>query len=236
MSLKIPEEQSLLTKEECLLISEKVLKLRNNWINRGGFYTLGAASYLDMGEEDQYTEYKSIANPILQEEFRPIYEKIKNFFQAKLGKPVKFDLAWPGFHIFEFNEEMAELANLEYLAAIHVDRPHKDHNWEGIEIKNESSISFTIPIRIPKSGAGLNYFDIETDEDYINFYEASEELQEELVSAKKRIEYHTGNIYSHSFGFLHQISNDSPLQQGDMRITIQGHGVLCNDEYYTFFF
>lgn len=234
MNFKAPEEHSFFTESECTEITNRVLRLRENWVKRDSFYTLGAASYLDV--PGNYDQYKNKTNPILQKEFGFVYEKLKIFFQSKLGKPVKFDLAWPGFHVFEYKDIPVDVRSLEYLAGIHVDTPHKDHNWGDIQINEDTAISFTIPVKIPQAGAGLNYYDIESDCDYINFYASPKEFQKQLLEAKKRIDYKVGNLYCHEFGFLHQISNDFPLTSGDMRITIQGHGVLCNEEYYTFFF
>jgi len=235
MDFKTLEEHNFFTETECLSINQKVLELREKWVERGGFYTLGAASYLD-SSLDSYKTYSKQANPILQENFKDAYKRIKGFFEVKLGKPVVFDLAWPGFHVFEYNQQMSRMKNVEYLAGIHIDTPHRDHDWGNISINEDSAISFTIPVQIPKAGAGLNYYNINIDQDYVNFYEAPKALQKKLIKSKRRVDYKLGKLYCHNFGFLHQISNDFPLEPGDMRITIQGHGILCNDEYYTFFF
>jgi len=235
MKFKLPEEHFFLTEEESDLISQKVINLKSKWISREGFYTLGAASYLDSRDIDVYKKLSDNSNVILRKEFESVYDKIKSFFELKLGKPVKFDLAWPGFHIFEFNKQFSEMKNTQYIASIHVDKPYSNHDW-GFEVNEEETFSFTIPVRIPKNGAGLNCFNTETGRNYIEFYNSPNELQEQLLASKNRIDYINGNLYYHEFGLLHQISNDSPLTHGDMRITIQGHGVLCHNEYYNIFF
>lgn len=61
--------------------------------------------------------------------------------------------ALPGFHIFRAHQQF-----LNPVASMHIDLQHKTLQWqEELQVDPETNtLSFTLALALPKSGAGLN--------------------------------------------------------------------------------
>lgn len=226
------EDRELLTEAECETVAEEVFALRELWVHRnpeGPFYTLGAASYLDAaGEQGNAPYYAKAAryNPVLLEHFGWLYERLGEALAQALSAPVEYDTrsARPGFHVF-----LAAKVFERPVASIHVDKQYELVDWSGADEPDFGHpLSFTVGIVLPRSGTGLNYWDLP--------YEALEGMTRAQVEEYARTQpcrsrpYRLGHLVMHSGHMVHQIAPSAHLEPDDprdARITLQGHGIRC---------
>lgn len=203
-------------------ICRKVILNKDHWTDRFGiFYTFGASIYID--DKKDYTEYKNTVNNILYEEFNDLYSKLSDYFGAELNS----EIAYPGFHIF--NESSNE-AN----ASIHFDTPYL--RLPNYKLSFSNPQSFTILLKKPKSGAGLNVWN------KINLNKMDLDEQKQYIQDKTikdlgdvdYVEYELGKMYVHSGSVLHQIANDG-IGKDEERITMQGHIIQDGNKRYMYF-
>jgi hypothetical protein len=226
----------LLTTAECSLLEQRIKNLRTHWIPRGNspetssFFTLGAATYLD--EPAQYQGAANRLNPVLREHFGWLYERLLDFLSRQLHAPVTFaqGLGHPGFHIW-----LTPAIFITPDASVHFDlqylRAFPDHK-PGVDF--DRPLSFTLSIRLPRRGGGLNLWDV-TYERYRQFYERlNTRMQPKDVTVllnRIRHPYTVGAISMHSGHLLHQVGEIDTVFPGDERITLQGHGILVQGEW-----
>jgi len=178
-------------------ITLKVLELREIWSSRSKeypFYTLGKSAYLD-GNTDTYYKESAWQNDILLGEFGELYEKVIDVLQEELEEPVVLahDLALPGFHIF--------LSDPKFLAIAgkwHMDFPHTT-----LELGDEDPSAFTVAIKLPISGGGMDWLD---EAGFI-----------------RHVPYQEREIVLHSGLDVHRIAGFKKYTPGEYRITLQGH-------------
>jgi len=222
----------LLTPEECGRVLEGIQAQKKIWEPRYPglpFYTLGAASYLDSGPGRHGYDAKAARfNPLLEQEFGWLYERLLGALRSHLGEKVTFEprAARPGFHIF-----LAHEAFRRPLGKIHFDLQYSGITWE-VESKPDFSqpLSYTVAIRLPRAGAGLHLWDITKAE-----YDASGMTDLEAVSRERApdyIPYKEGAMVYHSGLLLHRIAPArGGIRPDDMRVTLQGHALLGRDGY-----
>ena len=146
----------------CARALDTVLAHRSSWTRRDHhlpFFTLGAASYLD-GEAgpDRYLRRAAALNPLLDREFGWLYERLRSALADHLGAPTAFarEAARPGFHIF-----FAHPAFHRPLGRIHFDLQFENIDWaEADRVDVSRPVSFTLAIRLPATGAGLEVWEI----------------------------------------------------------------------------
>jgi len=178
-------------------IAERVMALRDRWELRSDeypFYTLGKNAYLE-GATPAYKEQYKELNTLLVETFPDLYITLVNYLAMNLGQPVRLadNLAFPGFHIFEADESFKNKAG-----HWHHDYPQKTLGLEG---KDNSTV--TVAIKLPKSGAGIEWIDTEGRPHYLAYQE-------------KDVIWHNGLT-------LHRIAGIKEVVEGEYRITMQGH-------------
>lgn len=222
-------EHDFLGPEECKRTRDIIFGLKEHWVNRAEnffpFFTLGAASYLDskLNEPSSYFEASSRYNPILKSYFPSLYETLIEKLTEIFQFPVVYEpsLALPGFHIFLANKFFEKP-----IASTHFDLQFKSLKWEYKTIDYEYPISFTCAISLPQSPAGLNYWDI-SDKDVVGMN--SNEIEKLKMSKEKRFyPYSIGKLVLHRGLILHQIAPCQEVKPTDERITLQGHGLLCD--------
>lgn len=219
-----------LTHEECVNTRNIVHALREHWVNRASgflpFYTLGAASYLDAEEDDTIPYYQAVEkyNPILENHFPHLYESLIDTLENVLEMPVSYakGQSLPGFHIFLSNKAFEGS-----IASTHFDLQFKPLKWEYKEVDFDHPISFTCPIALPgSSSSGINYWQITNGE----AKNLSPEELEKLKSSRNQLffPYSLGQLILHRGLVLHQIAPSKDLKPEDERITLQGHGLVCD--------
>lgn len=211
----------------------------------------------DEGLESYYDKVKRTTNPILDKNFRWIYDKIVNLIEKEYGEKAVIDeeanLGYPGFHIYY---------PIEGCESIIDSPPHVDLQWSFHlndlkslfkDVSEETFMTFTLAIEIPSTGAGLYYWDC--PEEIINDYFACRDFYRDvIIKAKKFLEKSTDRKGYESLlkpKFLDYKEGEMTLFKGfplhqtglfnegwtkdDRRITMQGHGVRCNGVWRIFF-
>ncbi|MEH2233770.1 MAG: hypothetical protein V7K71_29725 [Nostoc sp.] len=227
--------EQIVTSEQCNDICSVIHSLREFWIKRGNspkfFYTLGTASYLDFLNQPNFSkDYYTIAheyNLLLELHFGWLYKLIKEYLEQTLINPVMYkpDAALPGFHIWQ-DSNLITKPN----ATTHFDLQYRNLKWDEGKLDAVNTISFTLPIKLPKSGGGLNVWDFH----YINNYSQAIAGDVEILKrfrTKTFHDYKVGEIVLHSGHTLHQIAPTTCIYPDDERITLQGHGLFCNGEW-----
>jgi len=246
----------ILTEDESKLYSSKVLGHKNLFRSYANnkFCILGAASYANNLE--QYNLIKNQINPILKKDFIDLFYLIKNYLEQILNQECFFDknFSYPGFHIFYGNHVDALLP----LTSLHIDTPyelHKDYlikNYKKINF--DFPLTFTLALKLPKSGSGLYYWDdkgweTQKEEESYNFYSKIYKKYINIFKNKtpcvedyekslepKYLKYIEGNIVFFKGNLLHQIAPFfKPIEGDEIRITLQGHGIECNNRWLIYF-
>ena len=226
----------LLDASECARIDGQIKELRRHWVPRGpapattSFFTLGAASYLD--DPGEYRERAAVLNPVLRDGFAWLYTRLADFLERRLRAPVGFveGLALPGFHIrltpaIFVTPDASVHFDLQYLRTWPQDVPDVDFT---------RPLSFTLPIRLPRRGGGLNLWDV-TYERYRRFAERMKgplhPMDVTVLLDRIRHPYTPGAIAMHSGHLMHQIGEIDQVAPGDERVTLQGHALFQQGEW-----
>jgi hypothetical protein len=227
------EKLVCLERKESQSVLSEIHSLRSHWVARMGeslpFFTLGSASYLDSGFDSDFGYKKKVkrTNPLLKEHFLWLYQKIQETLMAYTGQKVLFDetLAYPGFHIFEYSPYFKEA-----VASVHFDLQFESISWDSYQkIEKDKTLSFTLPITLPKAGGGLLYWNLS--------YEIGKEMSDDEIdayttkTAANYIPYEIGKLVVHKGQILHQIAPAKNMEPKDERITLQGHALFCDGAY-----
>jgi hypothetical protein len=235
----------LLTADQCGQVRAGLETLRDCWIQRHPtvpFFTLGASNYFDIAYNPELPYYRMARelNPVLMEHFDWLYQSLAECLGQLFGIPVVYPrkLALPGFHIFLAHEAMKNpraLMHGEWFqrkddpavmsSPIHCDTPQYVVNWSGIDdVKLNRPISITLAVALPASGAGMYVWNLGIDET-VNL---PERQIFQLLQDKERAihEYRLGQFCLHSGLFYHQLAPFQDVQPDDLRITLQGHGLI----------
>lgn len=225
----------LLHDTECARLVDRIKELRQHWTRRGvdpasSFFTLGAASYLD--DPATYPDRAAALNPVLRDAFGWLYARVAEFLSARMHAPVSFaeGLALPGFHIW-----LAPAIFVTPVASVHFDLQYLrawPSNAQGLDLGRP--LSFTLPIRLPTRGGGLNVWDV-TYERYRRFVSrisgSIQPMDVTVLIERMRHPYTVGAIAMHSGHLLHQIGEIDSVVPDDERITLQGHALLQRGEW-----
>ena len=229
----------ILTSDSCKEIAETVNELKDHWISRHdfGFYSLGAAAYLDappqktieMFElagpaENQYMENVARYNGLLWEHFSELYKIVKDALSTIFDSDVEYavDKALPGFHIFNHNIAHAK-------SSAHV--PHYDGQYEGLDWGQEvtglnaKTFSFTLPIKLPVVGGGIYFWPVQLEE--VLQLSKSDALNLVKAAKSQRVSYSPGELVCHPGHQLHRIAPWKSVPE-DQRMTLQGHGLYLD--------
>ena len=214
---ELPKSFSCLSLSQCECIWNSVLRFSRHWSlrdQRCGFYTFGSPSYMDAVHSlDFYLCRAAQFNCFVKQVFyclsSPLLKSLSSCCAVKedLVLPLPF-ASIPGFHIFA----PASQPDQALSSSFHQDRQYElitplienilcDERQKSIDL-----ISFTLPIKVPPSGAGLCC------------YERSGSLS--------RFAYALGEIVVHCGQTLHKIDDGYPYHDGALRVTLQGHAVI----------
>jgi hypothetical protein len=225
------------------------------WIKRdlfADFYTLGAASYLDaVADLDGYTARAAATNPTLRARFGDLYDAVVAALAPIFGPCALHDsLGYPGFHIFghrpRATNTLLTIAAMERLtASIHTDRQVEPHHatWSSFAAADlERTMTFTLALELPRRGAGLCFWDDPSaarygdGDDFAEYVRGSFDFGELLgVEAPAIVPYRLGQLFYFIGQQRHVIAPSWSLSPTDRRITLQGHGVRCDDIWRLYF-
>jgi hypothetical protein len=213
-------QHDLLTETECASLAKRVVELRSHWTQRSpGFYSLGAASYIDaVGPVGGYVAAAKRINAILLRSFSSLYRDLTDFLEELLDEPVRPDgaRAAPGFHVFEYNG-----ANRGH--DDETPRAHFDLQWRSAypDLTPTGTLSFTLLIEAPSGGASMAVWDLRY-QDALN----GVTFRDYATRHKpQRVDYAPGRLVMHDGLVLHAIGAAGINNPSGRRITLQGHGI-----------
>lgn len=209
---------------------------------------------------EKYHAIKERSNPILMKNFDWLYKILINRISEVLKEPCDISkeagLAFPGFHIFypyEYCDEISHPAHFDYQWSYHLESLEKIYK----RIEKVKFLTFTLSIKLPHNGAGLYYWNLPNNDKQYSFNEAetlmenvveeaaiifenaTQGITKELYESKLNpsiLEYKEGFMSIFTQPILHQIM---PFTTGwlpeDKRITLQGHGIKCDDIWRLYF-
>ena len=230
-----------LTPRQCDEVGATVHLLKSFWsqVNPpSDFYTLGVASYIEFcGTRDEQVEYYGKArryNPLLKEYFGGLLENVRSTLERQLGGPVSYteEFAIPGFHIW-----LADAIPTHETASVHFDLQYQRLNWPSpSEVEYDKPVSFTLPIKLPKRGGGVNVWDLSYRE-ITSLTEQGVPVDVDSMRGERtqfQYPYSPGKLVMHSGQFLHQIAPVPEVEPGDERITLQGHALRCGGRWQVY--
>ncbi len=218
----------LLGAEECDQVADTVLDLRDAWRTRspnGAFFTLGVNAYMDLAQapdpEASYHLCARQSNVVLQERFAGLLKTLSAGLEGALRMPARYadDLALPGFHVWT-NSGIPRSAS----SSIHFDLQYQRLLTRPGYAHATGTMSFTLPIRLPAGGSSLLVWPGFTFPDDVP------RLSSARTIAPQAVDYHPGTALVHSGHLLHQIGPTPVVAPDDIRITLQGHGLVVDDE------
>jgi hypothetical protein len=233
------EDIRILSPEEAGRACDTVTGLSAHLVDRGThpgcFFTLGAASYID-ASRDGILGYRSRLrelNPILADHFGWLYDAVRGRLEEALGGECYFDpdVALPGFHLW-FHPCIFVRPN----ASVHFDLQYRHLQWPGREKADFGRLfSFTLPLRLPSAGGGLNTWDV-SQTAYRSLVNRGVVAAPEDVVRLNVVEmafhpYAVGTLVLSRDPVLHQIAPVPRTEPGDGRITLQGHGLWCDGRW-----
>lgn len=221
-------EVDVLSAAECDDVATRVLGLRNAWRVRspsGRFFTLGVNAYMDLAPsadvQASYFDAGRETNPMLSAHFAPVHERLQDVLEGALGLRTRLadDLPVPGFHIW-----VGDGIPQQPRASIHFDLQYQRLLSRRPYSEATGTMSLTLPIRMPAAGSSLRVWpDCRYPEDMARVGAVRE-------TAPEVVEYHVGRAVVHTGHVLHQIGVTPSVQADDLRITLQGHGLIVGGE------
>jgi hypothetical protein len=162
-------------------------------------------------------------NPILRERFGWLYERLLQTLEEHFGEPVRYwdTLGLPGFKMFLGHEAFASEFDVSHYDEQQYTLPESERLQDGYLDKQ---LTFTLPIALPKSGSGLEVWNLHAKETQGLSREDKDQL---LLTRQKRLyRYKAGELVSHSGLYYHRVPPIRDVQPDDERITLQGHGIF----------
>jgi hypothetical protein len=227
---------------ECQRAAGEVCDLRPHWIPctplPAFFFTLGVASYQDLCDPGQdlprrsYYQDALFFNALILGRLGWLLDRVRISLERFLGAPAQFSprLGVPGFHIFD---DVA-IPRTDS-ASIHCDLQYQLIDWnDGAPAPDFTKpVSFTLPIKLPIGGGGMNVWDLTYEEVDETMTRHSAFTLADVIQhrCKTFCPYSLGSMAIHSGHQVHQIGPASDVRQGDQRITLQGHGLCRGGEW-----
>jgi len=218
----------LLSATQAAEVASAVHALRDRWTSRHAecpFFTLGTASYLDGDQGFQgYREKAAATNPLLEEHFGDLLATVAGALAELLGAPCRYAprLARPGFHVYLSSPAFRQAGR------VHYDLQFEKIDWNGEPVDLEDQLSFTLPVRLPRAGAGLLVWKVDYREVRRTFPEVRRRILEENREPELH-PYRVGELVAHPGYLLHQIAPMPDMEPDDQRITLQGHAARGED-------
>jgi hypothetical protein len=221
-------ELALLEPAECARVADAVLELRDSWRARspkGAFFTLGSNAYMDLARatdpRSAYHRPAARANTVLTRHFADVYQVLAAAVHRATGIPARYagDLALPGFHIWTA-AGIPRTAN----SSVHFDLQYQRLLTEPAYAGATGTLSFTLPVQLPAAGSSLLVWP-----DF-GYPADIPRLASARGTAPVAVEYHLGRALVHSGHVLHQIGPTPTVRPGDLRIMLQGHGLVVDGE------
>jgi hypothetical protein len=204
------------------------------------FYTLGAASYLELGfARRSISDYLSGAGLLWNsgEAICALLERVRKGVEDLLGAPVDYpaELPTPGFHLFigpsiplrDCRRDVADCGST------HFDMQYEHIPWTRWyeRVNLEDTISFTLALKLPEAGGCLALWkslNLDLLRRNLPGHSFADLPAAANVARCSLIPYSVGTMVLHNGKLLHQIAGVSTAGPHEERITLQGHGVFAD--------
>lgn len=220
-------EIDVLTEQECAVTASAVMDAREQWVSRSGsghFATFGINAYMDLAPStDTDASYFGAArrsNAELTKRFADLHVRLADVLGCALDLPARYaeDLALPGFHIW-LGPAIPRLP----VASVHFDLQYQRLLSRPDYARSTGTMSFTLPISLPATGSSLRVWPRCTYSHGRPNVPWSRREEPEIV------DYRLGRALVHSGHLLHQIGATPLATNDDVRIMLQGHGLVIDD-------
>ena len=203
----------VLTGDEAARIAADVLdppaELRDAcWHAGNDLSTIGEPLYRNRERPDYYAERARSTNRMLYRAYPGLYERVAGLFEDRYRVPVAFvdELAIPGFHLMWY-----DLPGRHEGGGWHLDQLA----WQVPYFAERAAevrgiLNFTLPLVVPSGGTGMDLVDDESGRD----------------RAEVHVPYRSGVMLFNECEVLHRIGPSTTRRPGELRLTLQGHGVL----------
>jgi hypothetical protein len=177
----------------------------------GGMSTIGEALYRNRHQMDYYTQCAQADNRRLYRHFNGLYERVAVFFEQRYSAPVVFaeELAIPGFHVFDYPQRGVHDGGTWHFDTLYLQVPFLAAQRAEIT----AIVNFTVPVQVPSGGTGMDLCDDGPGDDG------------QGCGTHISTPYVPGVLVFSEREYWHRIGNSRCLEDGERRITLQGHGV-----------
>jgi hypothetical protein len=228
--------------KRCSQACAEVYAARPRWIRRvlneqPPFYTLGKASYFDLGFAaapiEDYLAAADVVRSSTGVAVNAIFEDVRDALCDVLGAPVHYppELPSPGFHIYIGRAIPQDdcAVRRQDCGSCHFDLQHGYVPWSRwyADVDTTKSVSFTLPINLPAAGGGLKIWKSLTLGE-IGPLKDFDFGGRAHTTSSEFLRYTVGHLVLHDGHVLHQGAGVSPISVTDERITLQGHGVWAD--------
>lgn len=248
MFLTKPRVIPVLTSAEAAATASRVFDLRRNWTQIQPdyeAYVLGTASYLAL-PFPEYQAQAAVSNALLRASLPELYERVF----AELGPAlaavrngpllIEDGRALPGFQILLVDRTLRDPRGP--FGSAHWDWNFLHLEWHSdlpADLTQLPVASFTLPILLPAAGGGLLFWEDLTSaevnafalERKVKLWNAVPFLTKDRSPSYQA--YTPGQLVLHSGSLIHQVA---PWQwrAGDVRITLQGHGLFFGGKWHIY--
>jgi hypothetical protein len=204
----------LLTADESAIATRQLLDpatpVREKcWHSDSGLITIGRPLYRSRDCMTEYVEQARTVNALLYSTYRWLYDRVADYFEDRYGLPVDFaaELAVPGFHLM-----MYDGAGRFEGGGWHVDQvAHQAPYFAGRIDELDGILNFTLPLAVPSGGTGMDI--------------AEPEAEGGRAGGLVHVPYRPGVVLFNECEVFHRIGASVCRQAGELRLTMQGHGV-----------
>jgi hypothetical protein len=217
----------VLTDAEARAAATRVAALRGNWRQRndtGLYYTIGVVSQEDARDSvEDYCLQAEPSNGILKDHFSEVLESIRRALESFKREKVRLHSRYglPGVMIYLSPAKPAIVVGNRP----HIDLQHRLLDWgAGFDPVSENLVSFTLPLALPRKGAGLRTWPQ---------FRGARSKDSPLVSTNASfLNYEVGMMLCHD-GLTphHGVGMRTDGREEEVRITIQGFGVRVSGEW-----
>jgi hypothetical protein len=191
------------------------------WYLGDDLSTIGAPLYRNRDHPDFYAERARATNRMLYNAYADLYERVAAVFEARYAVPVAFvdELAIPGFHVMWYDEPGRHEGG-----GWHVDQLAWQIPYFADRAAEVSGIvNFTLPLLVPSGGTGMDLLD-----------ESGDWLSKGTEPAEIHVRYRPGVMLFNECEVQHRIGPSTTRRPREVRLTLQGHGVLFRGKLLLF--
>ena len=184
-------------------------------VGPGGLVTIGAPLYCNRHRFQLYTERARATNGLMYETYRWLYDRVADLFEGRYACPVSFveELAIPGFHLIAYGRAGRFEGGGWHFDQLAQQVPY----FAKRATETEGILNFTLPLAVPSGGTGMDI----VDETAGNPTEV-------------RLPYRPGVILFNECELRHRIAASICREDGECRLTLQGHGVRIHGRLLLF--